>query len=60
MDRFVVILGRRRNLKALKIVWKVIEKLLNDLIYWSKTKINISRNVRNIRRRYKDVESIIH
>lgn len=59
MDRFVI-LGRRRNLKALKIVWKVIEKLLNDLIYWSKTKINISRNVRNIRRRYKDVESIIH
>lgn len=60
MDRFVVILGRRRNLKALQIVWKVIKKLLNDLIYWSKTKINISRNVRNIRRRYKDVESIIH
>lgn len=59
MDRFVI-LGRRRNLKALQIVWKVIEKLLNDLIYWSKTKINISRNVRNIRRRYKDVESIIH
>lgn len=59
MDRFVI-LGRRRNLKALKIVWKVIEKLLNDLIYWSRTKINISRNVRNIRRRYKDVESIIH
>lgn len=41
-------------------MWKVIEKLLNDLIYWSRTKINISRNVRNIRRRYKDVESIIH
>lgn len=59
MDRFVI-LGRRGNLKALQIVWKVIEKLLNDLIYWSKTKINISRNVRNIRRRYKDVESIIH
>lgn len=59
MDRFVI-LGRRRNLKALQIVWKVIEKLLNDLIYWSKTKINISRNVRNIRRCYKDVESIIH
>lgn len=58
MDRFVI-LGRR-NLKALQIVWKVIEKLLNDLIYWSRTKINISRNVRNIRRRYKDVESIIH